>query len=161
MKLVITTQYQENYGAHDWDGKGSCPQYWKMKGGSTYVVENLTPAQCRKAIESGCPTLRGLIEYADEGSREDVVDVSIMDDDEKVCEDWDTVTKMSFEGGKWVARKTIVNDEYGYLNRKIAVMSSSWDMLKKSGRENYKVVYTLRDGREVVGGRINEVLVTE
>ena len=38
MMLVISTQYMENYGAHDWDGKGECPQYWKMKGGSEYKV---------------------------------------------------------------------------------------------------------------------------
>ena len=38
MMLVIRTQYQENYGAHDWDGTGECPQYWKMKGGSEYKI---------------------------------------------------------------------------------------------------------------------------
>ena len=38
MKLHITCQYMENYGAHDWDGKGVCPQYWKMKGGSEYKI---------------------------------------------------------------------------------------------------------------------------
>ncbi len=38
MMLVIRTQYMENYGAHDWDGKGECPQYWKMKGGSEYKI---------------------------------------------------------------------------------------------------------------------------
>ena len=37
MKLLITTQNYENYGAHDWDGVGECPQYWKAKGGSDYV----------------------------------------------------------------------------------------------------------------------------
>ena len=36
MKLMITTQIQENYGAHDWDGTGACPQYWKFKGGNDY-----------------------------------------------------------------------------------------------------------------------------
>jgi len=41
MKLVITTQVRENYGAHDWDGTGSCPQYWKFKGGSEYTVDNI------------------------------------------------------------------------------------------------------------------------
>jgi len=41
MKLVIRTQYMENYGAHDWDGEGECPQYWKMKGGSEFMVENV------------------------------------------------------------------------------------------------------------------------
>jgi hypothetical protein len=38
MMLVIRTQYLENYGAHDWDGQGECPQYWKAKGGSEYKV---------------------------------------------------------------------------------------------------------------------------
>jgi len=38
MMLVIRTQYMENYGAHDWDGTGDCPQYWKAKGGSEYKV---------------------------------------------------------------------------------------------------------------------------
>ena len=36
MQLLITTQTQENYGAHDWDGEGSCPQRWKFKGGMDY-----------------------------------------------------------------------------------------------------------------------------
>jgi hypothetical protein len=39
MKLYIFTQDQENYGAHDWDGEGEVPQYWKMKGGTDYIVD--------------------------------------------------------------------------------------------------------------------------
>jgi hypothetical protein len=45
MKIVFFTQYRENYDAHDWDGEGECPQHWKCKGGSTYVVENVSAAQ--------------------------------------------------------------------------------------------------------------------
>ena len=41
MKLVIYTQTRENYGAHDWDGEGACPQYWKNKGGSDYIVDDI------------------------------------------------------------------------------------------------------------------------
>ena len=41
MKLVIITQTRENYGAHDWDGVGSVPQYWKNKGGSEYIVDDI------------------------------------------------------------------------------------------------------------------------
>jgi len=41
MKIVITTQFRENYGAHDWDGTGECPQYWKFKGGSEYIIDNI------------------------------------------------------------------------------------------------------------------------
>ena len=51
--LVIQTQYKENYGAHDWDGKGECPQYWKFKGGSTYFVTNLTSEQPIKIANGG------------------------------------------------------------------------------------------------------------
>ena len=41
MKLVISTQCRENYGAHDWDGNGPVPQYWKNKGGSDYIVDDI------------------------------------------------------------------------------------------------------------------------
>tara|TARA_R110000822_G_scaffold48453_5_gene127609 strand:+ start:26 stop:433 length:408 start_codon:yes stop_codon:yes gene_type:complete len=47
MKIVIQTQIRENYGAHDWDGVGDCPQYWKCKGGNTYVVNNVTVEQAQ------------------------------------------------------------------------------------------------------------------
>jgi hypothetical protein len=44
MKIILYTQVLENYGAHDWDGRGECPQYWKFKGGNDIeVVRNLTP----------------------------------------------------------------------------------------------------------------------
>ncbi len=32
-RITAVFQYMENYGAHDWDGKGECPQRWKSKGG--------------------------------------------------------------------------------------------------------------------------------
>jgi hypothetical protein len=37
-RVIVATQYYENYGAHDWDGQGECPQYWKAKGGSDFIV---------------------------------------------------------------------------------------------------------------------------
>ena len=46
MKFVISTQYLENYGAHSEDGKFSSGNaYWKMKGGSDYIVSGLTRIQ--------------------------------------------------------------------------------------------------------------------
>ena len=41
MMLVISTQVYENYGAHDWNGQGECPQYWKAKGGSEYKITDI------------------------------------------------------------------------------------------------------------------------
>ena len=43
MMFVIRTQFMENYGAHDWDGTGECPQHWKMKGGSEYKITGVDP----------------------------------------------------------------------------------------------------------------------
>lgn len=56
MQLLITTQIQENYGAHDWDGEGTCPQYWKFKGGNDYKYA--LGAQLRNA-----ETLNEIVEY--------------------------------------------------------------------------------------------------
>jgi len=41
MKLHLQTQVYENYAAHDWDGAGECPEYWKAKGGRDYFVLNI------------------------------------------------------------------------------------------------------------------------
>ena len=36
--LQITAQYEENYGAHNWDGKGVCPEHWKNKGSQVFTL---------------------------------------------------------------------------------------------------------------------------
>lgn len=158
MKLAIYTQYMENYGAHDWDGVGECPQYWKAKGGSTYVVENLSVEQARKAIESGIPTLRGLIEYSNHGSREDVVDVNVLDNDDAVGEPWETPTKLAYVGGRWVATEVEENGEYGYMRREILRKRAAWVMLPGGERGEYKCEYELRDGRGVTSDKLGEAL---
>lgn len=38
VQIAIGGQYMENYGAHDWDGKGQCPQYWKAKGEHVQIM---------------------------------------------------------------------------------------------------------------------------
>jgi len=75
--LVIWTQYRENYGAHAWDGEGECPQYWKNKGGGTYVFENVTPKQEAKISENGIPTLSRLINKEDDYSTEQIIDYAV------------------------------------------------------------------------------------
>jgi hypothetical protein len=158
MKLAIYTQYAENYGAHDWDGTGECPQYWKMKGGSTFVVENLSVEQARNAIESDIPTLRGLIEYSNHGARESVVDFSILDNDVEVSEPWETVTRLAYVDGRWVATEVEENGEYGYMRREVKVKSSSWVMVQGGERTEYKCEYELVDGRVVDQDKLGEAL---
>lgn len=76
MMLVIRTQYMENYGAHDWDGKGECPQYWKMKGGSEYKITgvplNIDHAEVVAAAD---------IEKNNDYCREYILDWSVESDD--------------------------------------------------------------------------------
>lgn len=77
-KLLITTQVYENYGAHDWDGTGECPQYWKAKGGMDYVVKNFK--KLNKVTET-VMALRGQIEQSNECFRETIIDFTIVADD--------------------------------------------------------------------------------
>jgi hypothetical protein len=76
MKLLITTQVYENYGAHDWDGVGECPQYWKAKGGSDYVVK-----QFKGDATTAVMALRDQIEESNEGYRESIIDFRLVADD--------------------------------------------------------------------------------
>ena len=46
MNFVITTQFLENYGAHAGKGTFAAGEaYWKMKGGSDYLVQDLDRIQ--------------------------------------------------------------------------------------------------------------------
>lgn len=76
IRIVFATQYLENYGAHDWDGEGKCPQRWKPKGGATYVVP-CTPAQLAdvewyNAVENG-------IAKRNDYEQEYIIDVQVVD----------------------------------------------------------------------------------
>jgi hypothetical protein len=78
MKLLISTQVHENYGAHDWDGVGQCPQYWKAKGGNDYVVKKFR--NINKATET-VMALRSQIEEDNDHYRESIINWEIVADD--------------------------------------------------------------------------------
>lgn len=56
--LQITAQVQENYGTHNWNGQGECPQHWKMKGGQMFTLRVdsdmfcYAETECIKAIDT-------------------------------------------------------------------------------------------------------------
>lgn len=78
MKLNITTQIEENYGAHDWDGVGECPQYWKFKGGNDYMVKGInTDEQATQVVMA----LRGQMECDNPGFREYIVGWRLVSND--------------------------------------------------------------------------------
>ena len=80
MKLMITTQIQENYGAHDWDGVGACPQYWKFKGGNDYSYK-LGALYLNSVITELVEAFRDQIECDNEGFREHIIGWSVEADD--------------------------------------------------------------------------------
>jgi len=78
MKLHIQTQIQENYGAHDWDGQGQVPQYWKFKGGSDYFVKGINnDTEATMAVMS----LRAQIEENNEYFKEIIIGWDLVSDD--------------------------------------------------------------------------------
>jgi len=79
LKLLITTQIQENYGAHDWDGEGTCPQYWKFKGGNDYVVKKFKGGS--EAATQAVMGLRSQIEEDSDYYREQIIGFEIVADD--------------------------------------------------------------------------------
>ena len=158
MKIVIQTQVRENYGAHDWDGEGECPQFWKYKFGSTYVVPNLSVEQTLRVKEVGVPTITALIEERNESFEEYILDWSIHDDDAEVCEPWENPFELTWERGQWVARRVILNGEYGYMRAEIASKTEQYDMLFGGERENYTATYTMRDGRVLSNTELEQVL---
>jgi hypothetical protein len=81
MKLMITTQIQENYGAHDWDGEGQCPQYWKFKGGNDYSYALGSHARNTEALAELVTALSEQINEDGPYYREYVVGWSVEADD--------------------------------------------------------------------------------
>jgi hypothetical protein len=70
----------ENYGAHDWDGEGECPQRWKFKGGEDFFYQLGSVEPSAEHIEELIFVLREQIEWDDIGSRQYMVGYGIVED---------------------------------------------------------------------------------
>ena len=87
MQLFIHTQVQENYGAHDWDGVGECPQYWKAKGGDTYKVRSTMISTALRGLDISTAltelvmAVRGQIESESPYMTEQIIDWEVVGDD--------------------------------------------------------------------------------
>jgi len=83
MKILITTQYMENYAAHDWDGIGECPQGWKMKGGEDFIisVEDFRLVPFSSSLDMLVDSLREKIEYSNNFSKEYIIGYDLVEDD--------------------------------------------------------------------------------
>ena len=72
MKILITTQYRENYGTE-------AEPYWKFKGGVDYVIKNVDPLKTAPGLL--VERVRGDIEYSGLMSEEYILDWQLVTDD--------------------------------------------------------------------------------
>ena len=105
MMLVIRTQYMENYGAHDWNGQGECPQYWKMKGGSEYKITDVPLNIDYQEVVS-----MANVERDDNYCREYILDWSMEADDYL---SWFEKSQLEFDG-EITSKEPVI--EYSELN---------------------------------------------
>jgi len=132
MKLLIQTQFKENYGAHDWDGQGECPQYWKFKGGDTFVV----PGVNNKDL---LPQLTRLIEYSDDHSEEYILFAEVVADEATECESWETPWTIHVEDTGIYASRYVKAEDYwqpGYAGK-----ATSYKMKPGGERESFQEQY--------------------
>ena len=150
MKIVIQTQIRENYGDAD-------KPYWKFKGGNTYLILGLTPGQIEAVTERGIPTLTKLIESFNEGFEEYVLGFNIVEDNAVTHEPRESPFSLAWEGGRWLARRTTENGEYGFMRKEIEAKTEQYDMLMGGERANYTCSYVMRDGgRELTYEQLEE-----
>jgi hypothetical protein len=81
MQLLITTQIQENYAAHDWDGTGTCPQYWKFKGGNDYKYALGSTLRNADTIQEIVEYFRPQIEEDNDYYRNHIIGYEVVADD--------------------------------------------------------------------------------
>ena len=149
MKLVIQTQYSENYGSTD-------KPYWKFKGGDTYIVPNLSPAQSERILRDGIPTLKALIEYKNSMSEEYVTYYRIVEDDVVVCDEWEAPNMLSWENNTWVCRQVQLND--GSFRKPVVSKVTKYTMNMGGDKADLEVSYVVESGSVISYKDINNYI---
>jgi len=133
IRVVFTTQYLENYGAHDWDGEGECPQYWKPKGGSTYIV---SASADEIAMSTWWDIAERAIETDNDYEREYIISHAIVDAIDFNIADfvdfYEAPTLMQYENGVFHCEQAILN-----LNNEV-VATRYWEQ-DTMGTQNSRV----------------------
>jgi len=145
-KLVIHTQYLENYG----DSKDP---YMKFKGGTTYVMSNcgeLNENEIATLVARVKPYITTDLVKSNGGSEEYVNGVKVVPHTEQVCADWDSATEFSFDlFGDVNFIKITDNREDGWMRKEILETTETWT----NDRENYKKEFLMDNGDFCVGDK--------
>lgn len=143
MQIIITTQFCENYAAHDWNGEGECPQHWKFKDGSTFVLQNVKVKEVcdRKTLDTLVNDLIDHIVYANMFCQEYVINWELVDDDVTVCVDpWEDPILIKRVNGEFKA--TIIR-ENNLMNSELERVVETYTMQHAGERLDYdrKMIY--------------------
>lgn len=146
MKIVVVTQYCENYAFPDWDGEGECPDGWKYKGGSTYVLQNVkvTEACDRDQLMKLVNDFTDHIVYANPASQEYVINWHLLDDDEDIgIDEWQTPTMVQRVNGEFKATESRTDDYFSGLPNDVERIDYTYTMLLDGERKDTErtVVY--------------------
>ena len=137
-KLVIKTQYMENYGTSD-------KPYMKFKGGNTYIMENCGDLNDNEAATIAAqvrPYITTDLIRSNGGSEEYVTEFKVVGQRIKVCDDWESPTTFHIVGDKVNFMKVTDNREAGWMKAGILEKTESWS----NDRENYKSEFLMEDG---------------
>ena len=162
MKAIVQTQHMENYGAHDWDGQGECPQYWKPKGGNTYIFnctieDNMNPEWWAR-VEAACTSKSDYFEEYSVG--ETVVDdihflegqgraIVVVNDSFSVsgyCADWDAPYYGTIKDDRITFHRTTENQSMSGMRAEIAKEFTAYDVMDDGEVIHHGVSYEMING---------------
>jgi len=151
-KLVIKTQYMENYGDAE-------SPYMKFKGGDTYVMfncGNLTDNEIATITAQVRPFITTTLAETNGGCEEYIIGrAEITAHSTPHCEAWETATQFSITpSGQVNFLKVTDNREDGWMKKEILEKTESWtgDM-SDTKRADYKVEFLMEDGDSCVGNK--------
>ena len=143
-KLVIKTQYMENYGTTE-------KPYMKFKGGNTYLMENcgslhgaasMNDNEIATIVAQVRPYITTDLIQSNGGSEEYVTDFKVVNHRIKVCDEWESPTTFHIVGDKVNFMKVTDNREDGCMRKEILEKTETWT----NNRESYKASYLMEDG---------------
>jgi hypothetical protein len=152
LKLVITTQYKENYAAHDENYvHGVSESYWKFKGGSTYVIEDLDFINT-EYLQGLVDEVSPIFVFDGEASQEYILNWEMVSHEETPWDEWETPYKLQKFKDAWFMTKFDDNTDMGYMRHEILSKMSEWcyqdgELVKGS----YNAEFKMNDGTSVLG----------
>lgn len=138
MKVAIYTKIRENVGTAE------APR-WENKIGSVYIIRNLNCVQAARVKEYGIPTLASMLSVSGRMYQEYVSTYEVVNEGIAVCDPWITPVELFYENGRWIARFTSTNGEYGHLQKYIVANEVEYELCENGMIRNYISTYVMRN----------------